>query len=217
MVHKCTLVPVTDRTLGQSDRTSPTISVPSPFQTGPNMSHASRDVHSARELVDLLSEPTGRLSGANIPELSSRSSTREIVGELAAELNVPWECSQVCHPLAQNAKAAAVCNSADSVPCRNAVSLRTITMRCVACHVASSSQLQCSLLVGQTGFATVCQLARFSLGLSTAAYFVGLWYWVRQSVNSVGPSCGSETRSSMNAYVLERLSENLFAYRCAFT
>ena len=155
MVHKCTLVPVTDRTLGQSDRTSPTISVPSPFQTGPNMSHASRDVHSARELVDLLSEPTGRLSGANIPELSSRSSTREIVGELAAELNVPWECSQVCHPLAQNAKAAAVCNSADSVPCRNAVSLRTITMRCVACHVASSWQLQCSLLVGQTGFATL--------------------------------------------------------------
>ena len=99
----------------------------------------------------------------------------------------------------------------------NAVSLRTITMRYVACHVASSSQLQCSLLVGQTGFATLCQLARFSLGLSTAAYFVGLWYWVRQSVNSVGPSCGSKTRSSMNAYVLERLSENLFAYRCAFT
>ena len=85
-----------------------------PFRTGPNMSHASRDVHSARELVDLLSEPTGRLSGANIPELSSRSSTREIVGELAAELNVPWECSQVCHSLAQNAKAAAPCNSADT-------------------------------------------------------------------------------------------------------
>ena len=46
------------------DRTSPMISVPSPFQTGPNMSHASRDVHSARELVDLLSEPTGRLCKA---------------------------------------------------------------------------------------------------------------------------------------------------------